>query len=306
MKRIFGYILITMLFFTTAKVSAQQMPYYTQFMFNEYLINPGVAGTHNFVQLRANSRIQWLGMDDAPRTMSFSMYGPWKDKSMGYGGSIFHDDTGPDSRTAINLTYAYNIALTDFIRISGGITFGLMQYKFDGSGIYIGDEVGDDPVFNGSVESEYIPDASIGIYLYSTAFYAGIAAHQLFGNKLELYETVDTISNDETNQLKQHYYLTGGYHFVLNRDWIVQPSILFKTMFPNQYQFELNAKVTWQRMVWLGLTYRTSDALAVMAGYNYQNRIYIGLSYDITYSDLRRYTGGTFEVMIGVRFNKIK
>jgi type IX secretion system PorP/SprF family membrane protein len=303
--RILIFVILCLVFIMPAK--GQQAPYYTQYMFNDYLVNPAVAGTNNYFQIRANSRIQWIGMSDAPRTMSIAAYGPFKEKTMGYGGYIYNDVTGPESRLSLGGTYAYNLMITDMMRISGGITIGLMQYKLDGTKINIGDQVGYDPAFPDGVESQIIPDASAGIYLYSTYYYVGISAHQLLGNKFNLHGDLDSVDTDMgINRLKQHLYLSGGYHFILNRDFVLQPSAMIKYTGPGQIQAELNVTTTYQRMVWGGLTYRTGDAIAVLLGYNYESKIYIGLSYDITVSELRRYSNGTIEVMVGYRFNDIK
>lgn len=294
------------------QVKAQQHQFYTQYMFNDYLVNPAVAGTHNYFQIRANSRIQWVGMTDAPRTMSVSMYGPWEDKSMGYGGYVYHDVTGPTSQTALNGTYSYNMPINESMRISGGISIGFMQYRLDGTEIYSG-ENNNDPALTGGVDTRFVPDASVGVYLYSSYFYVGLSAHQLLGWRVS--DEVDgpapgtnpnNIAGEGVSRLKQHVYLSGGTHFWLSRDFTLQPSILVKALFPDQYQAEINAKVTYQNQVWGGLSYRTSDAISVLLGYNYENKVYFGISYDVTVSDLARYTSGTYEVMIAYRFNDIK
>ncbi|MGM0407177.1 MAG: PorP/SprF family type IX secretion system membrane protein [Bacteroidota bacterium] len=307
MKKIKLLIFVVLCLAFIEPVKAQQAPFYTQYMFNDYLVNPAVAGSNNYFQIRANSRIQWIGMSEAPRTMSVAAYGPFKERPMGYGGYIFNDVTGPESRLSLGGTYSYNLMLTDMMRISGGITIGLMQYKLDGTQIKIGDQVGYDPAFPDGVESQMIPDASAGVYLYSTYYYVGISAHQLLGNKFNLHEDLDSVDTDMgINRLKQHLYLSGGYHFILNRDFVLQPSALIKYTGPGYFQAEINVKATYQRMIWGGLSYRTGDAVAVLLGYNYENKIYFGLSYDITVSELRRYSNGTIEVMIGYRFNDVK
>ena len=303
MKRLRFIIYIVFCLVFIKQIDAQQAPSYTQYMLNDYLINPAVAGTYNYFQFRANSRIQWIGITDAPRTMSIAGYGPFEKRDMGYGGYIFNDVTGPESRLALGGTYAYNIAINDAIRMSGGISFGIMQYKLDGTVMNFDNEVYD-PVMSDGVESRIIPDASVGLYLWETRFYVGISAHQLFGNKYNTHEETD--STQGISRLTQHVYLSGGYNVILNRDFMVMPSALIKYTSPGQIQAEINAKVTYQRIVWGGISYRTGDAIAVLAGYNYENKFHIGLAYDITVSDLRRYSSGTIEVMIGYRFNSIK
>lgn len=300
---IFG--LFCLLFAGMAK--SQQAPFYTQWMFNEYLINPAVAGTLNSFNIRANSRIQWMGITDAPRTMSVAGYGPLKKLPMGYGGYIYNDITGPDSRLAFGGTYAYNIAINDAIRISGGLNLGLIQFKLDNTKIDIGEGI-DDPAFTGNVESSYALDGAFGVYVYSTYFYAGLSAHQLFGNKLNtLHGDIEGTDSDKgINRLKQHFYAVGGYNIILNREFLLTPSLLLKYMSPGQFQAEINVKTLYKRIIWGGLSYRTSDAVSIVAGYNYENKILIGIAYDLTTSDLRKYSNGTIEVMIGYKFNAMK
>ena len=151
-------------------------------------------------------------------------------------------------------------------------------------------------------------DASVGFLLYETRFYVGISAHQLLGNKI--HEEADSAQG--VSRLTQHVYLSGGYNIQLNRDFSVLPSALIKYV-PGQIEADINAKVTYQRIVWGGLTYRfgysgyfNSDAIAIIAGYNHENKYYIGFAYDITVSEIRKYAGSTFEIMLGIRFNSIR
>ncbi len=310
MKRLKFIIFIALCLVFIKQINGQQAPYYTQYMFNDYLINPAVAGTFNHFKIRANSRIQWIGITDAPRTMSISGYGPFKEKDMGYGGYIYNDVTGPESRLSLGGTYAYNIAINDAWRISGGLSVGIKQYKLDGTIMDFDDDLYD-PAMTEGVKSHTGLDANLGIYAYSTFYYVGISAHQLLGNKYNVHEVIDSAQG--ISRLTQHVYLSGGANFILNRDFAITPSALIKYASPGLIEADINAKVTYQRIVWGGLSYRfgsagyfTSDAVAVMAGYNYENKIYIGLAYDITLSDLRRYSSGTIEVMIGYQFNNVK
>jgi type IX secretion system PorP/SprF family membrane protein len=147
--------------------------------------------------------------------------------------------------------------------------------------------------------------------VYETRYFVGISAHQLFGNKYNTHEVAD--SSQGISRLKQHLYLSGGYNIQLNREFSILPSALIKYAAPGQFQADINAKVTYNRIVWGALTYRfgssgyfTSDAIAIMGGYNHENKFYIGLAYDLTVSDLRKYSSGTIEVMIGYRFNSIR
>ena len=119
----------------TLRVAAQQVPLYTQYMFNRIIYNPAVAGVDPYFQILSNHRFQWVGMTDAPLTNAISFFGPHRSRPMGYGGYVYHDITGPTSRTTLTGVYAYNVEVFSDIRLSMGLSMGLMQYRVDGTQI---------------------------------------------------------------------------------------------------------------------------------------------------------------------------
>lgn len=298
MRKLFIYILF-ICFAGSMNLLGQQLPHYSQYMFNDFVINPAIAGTHDYYQIRTNHRFQWVGMVDPPMTNSIAFYGPHTRMDMGYGGYIYTDVTGPTSRTGVTGSYAYNIALMPGMRLSMGLSFSMLQYKVDGTQLAPKDP--SDQIIQGVVSTSYVPDAGIGAYLYADNFYAGFSVAQLLNNKLKIWEEKTGL-----NKLKSHFYLTGGYRFELARDWILEPAAIIKATAPKEIRFELNSKVEWQEMVWGGIGYRFHEAISIMVGYNYDDKFYFGYAYDIGITDLRKYNLGTHELMIGYRFNDIK
>lgn len=297
MKKI---IFITLYIILAAwEARAQQNPHYTQYMFNEFVINPAIAGTKDYYQIRSNHRFQWVGLNDPPLTNTLSVYGPHADMPMGFGGHFYNDVTGPTSRSGITGSYAYNIEINRDVRLSGGLSLGMMQFKIDGSQL-TAKEAGDvaiQPV----VFSTYIPDASIGFYAWAENYYAGFSVTQLFNNSLKIFDEKNGL-----NKLKSHFYLTGGYTYEINRDYKLEPSILIKGTAPKIFQFDLTSRVIYQDMVWGGLSYRMKDAVSLLLGYIYDDKFYFGYSYDMGITGLRRYNSGSHELMIGYRFNDMK
>lgn len=298
MKRII-VIFICILLLAPAGLQSQQLPHFTQFMFNDYVLNPAVAGTKDYYQVRSNSRFQWAGIVDAPQTISLSLNGPHSTRPMGFGGYLYNDVTGPTSRTGLYGTYAYNIAIKGEVRLSMGLSFGIMQNKIDGTEITLHDP--NDLAMQGGVTSTVVPDASVGFYFYASSWYAGFSAFQLFSNNLKVYDEKNGL-----NKLKSHFYLLGGYQYDINDQFSIEPSVIIKAMSPVPIQIDLNAKVTYQEMVWLGLSYRSKDAASVLVGYIHDKRYYFGYSYDFSTSDIRNYNSGSHEIMIGIRFTSLR
>jgi type IX secretion system PorP/SprF family membrane protein len=283
----------------TLNLAGQQLPQFSQYMFNDFVLNPAIAGIHDYYQIRTNHRFQWVGMTDPPLTNSLSFYGPHASMNMGYGGTIYTDVTGPTSRTGISGSYGYNISIYGDMRLSMGLNLSVLQYRVDGTQLTPKDP--SDMFIQGVVSTTYVPDAGVGVYLYGDNYYAGFSAAQLLNNKLEIFEEKTGL-----NRLKSHFFVTGGYRFEMDPDWILEPSAIIKATAPSQFRFEVNAKVEWMEMVWLATGYRFHEAVTVMAGYNYDDKFYFGYSYDIGITELRLYNMGSHEIMIGYRFNDIK
>ena len=129
----------------------------------------------------------------------------------------------------------------------------------------------------------------------------GFSADQLINNKIKLYDTKTGLS-----KLNSHFYLIGGYKYYINREFAVEPTFMVKAVSPAPVQLDLQARVIYQDMVWLGLDFRTMDALAILVGYTYENKIYIGYSYDIGISSFSNYNSGSHELMIGYKFKALK
>ncbi len=302
MKRVL-YILLIILFITIAgRIRGQQTYMFTQYYFNPFLINPAVAETNNYYQIRANNRFQWVGLGDGPVTNALSVYGPYADKKydMGYGGNIVSDITGPISTLALNASYAYNIAINNAIRLSGGINFGMTQYKVDGTQVTLPDAGIVDNALPPIVKSYIKPDASAGLYLYSTNFNIGFAANQLFNSK------INKEINNPYDCLTSHFFLTGFYKYYIDRDFQLEPGIIIKAVDPAPVQVDLTCRVIYQNIVSAGIAYRSQDAVSVMIGYTYENKISIAYAYDIGISPIRQYTSGSHEIMLSYRFNAIK
>jgi type IX secretion system PorP/SprF family membrane protein len=280
-------------------LQAQQMPQYTQYMFNDFVINPAVAGVYDYYQIRTNHRFQWVGLLDPPMTNSIAFYGPHAKLPMGYGGYVYNDVTGPTSRTGITGSYAYNIAVTGNIRLSMGLSASFMQYRIDGTQLNPADV--SDPTILSLVSTSYLPDAGLGLYLYSDQFYVGLSAAQLLNNNIKIFDNKDGL-----NRLKTHFNLIGAYHFWIDENWLIEPSLMVKGTAPKELGFDITARVEWKQTLWTAVSYRYSEAVGVMLGYSFDQSLFFGYAYDIGISDLRKYNTGSHEVMIGYRFNDIK
>jgi type IX secretion system PorP/SprF family membrane protein len=281
---------------------AQQLPLFSQYMLNDYFQNPAVAGSRPVFDAVSANRLQWIGITDAPRTYALSLHGPVKAKNMGVGGYLFSDVTGPTRRAGISGSYAYHIKLAEKIKLSLSISAGVMQFAVDASKLTL-DNPGDYVFYNG-YQSKIVPDLGASFLLYGLPkengtgnWWLGAYVPQLYPAKLNLFETPTP-----TGKLATHVYVMGGYKAFLTDEFSAEPSLLIKYASPTPAQVDIGARVFYKNKIWIGGTYRTKDAISAMVGYTYKDNISIGYSYDITTTNLKNYSNGTHELMIGLRF----
>lgn len=277
---------------------AQQLPQYSQYMLNEMAINPAVAGRDDYAEVKSNNRHQWLGITDAPRTYMLTLQGPIKDKHMGLGMNVYTDIVGPTRRTGMNLSYAYHLKLKDEMHLAMGLSAGLQQWGIDGNKITLHDE-GDQQLVT-SYKTSPIPDFGAGLYFYEkNKFYFGISLPQLYRAPINLYD-----QSSGNSKLSGHYNVNAAYTIDLDEEFKIEPSLLIKYEKPAPVKVDVGARVIYKKEVWAGLVYRHKDAISVLLGYNYKDYLMIGYSYDITTTSVRKYSSGTHELMLGLRFSR--
>jgi type IX secretion system PorP/SprF family membrane protein len=291
-------LFVLLLVVTTA--FSQQLPQYSQYMFNDFVMNPAIAGRSNFWEAKSNNRYQWVGITDAPRTYVLSLQGPFKNLKMGIGGTIFTDIVGPTRRTGFNMAYAYHLKLNSTYKLSMGINAGVLQYSIDGSKILTHDA--GDPIMSPNYQSALTPDLGAGLYFYSDKLYVSLGFPQMYQANVKFFNYQTT----KNSTLEMHFYGLAGYKFNLNENFILEPSVLVKTtnlaLDKIPVKVDGGLKLSYQNKVWIGANYRTNDAVTAMIGYMYNNWLIIGYSYDYTITPLRKYNTGTHEIMLGLRF----
>jgi len=145
-----------------------------------------------------------------------------------------------------------------------------------------------------------LPDAGLGIYYRQKGFYAGFSVPQLFQSSIKL-EVNDPLN---MNKLIRHYFLSAGYKFKVADKFELDPSFQLKGVKAAPMQADINLRGIYNNLVWLGASYRTSDAVSILAGVIIKDMIEIGYSYDITTSNLNTVSNGAHEVLVAYRLKR--
>jgi type IX secretion system PorP/SprF family membrane protein len=228
---------------------------------------------------------------------------------MGYGVTVYDDVTGPISRMELNGSYAYNIALSAEIRMSFGANFGVLQYKIDGSKLTTtttpDEQTTYDAIIPNGVWSKFFPDAAAGVYVYRNDFHIGLSADNLFNQTILNNQPINGQSK-ALGKLQSNFYLLGSYYYIINRHYAVESSGMIQKVIPAPYQFDINVKGIYMNTAWLGISYRSQDAISILMGYTFNKRILVGYSFDWSLSAISRYNIGTHEIMLAYKFNPLK
>lgn len=293
LKRLIFVLLVACPFWA----KGQQLPQFSQYLFNEYFINPAFAGARDYFEVRSNNRYQWVGITDAPRTYTLSLNGPNKQRNMGFGGQIFTDIVGPTRRVGIQASYAYHFQITENVKFSLGLSAGFLQWLVDGSKITLKNT--NDAVISNGLQNAIVPDATFGFLLYEKEkWYFGGSIPNLTGSRLFFFN----YQTETLSKLERHYFLNGAYKFDINEDFQIEPSFMFKYVRPVPPKFDVGVRAIYKETVWLGAAFRTRDAWSALLGFMYKKNLMIGYSYDFTTTRIKNYSSGTHEIVLGVKF----
>ncbi|NOT52614.1 MAG: type IX secretion system membrane protein PorP/SprF [Chitinophagaceae bacterium] len=312
---------------------AQQRPHYTQYILNNYILNPALSGIENYVDVKLSTRDQWTGLNGAPRTSYLSVQGPigksdyrtsstsydmpgenprgkyyWENYTAaephhGVGLIMVNDKTGSFNRLTINATYAYHIGLNATTNFSAGFAAGITnisidrtKHDFTGTGDPFDPALG---TSSGTKINTLRPDLGAGVWLYSKNYFIGLSAQQIIPQKLVF---TDDANYGGEGRLVPHMFLSFGYRFLLTDQINAIPSVMMKYVknsSKNDFQPEANLKLQYMDMFWLGGSYRYQDGYAAMGGINIGNTFNVGYAYDFTTTALNTVAKGTHEIMVG-------
>ncbi len=298
-------ILFSFLLFLGFLSDAQQLPFNTQFVANELLYNPAIAGTKKTFDIRLSYRNQWVGFPDAPVTETFSMNYSVKNK-FGLGAYIYQDVTGFTKRSNYSICAAGQIHFTD-LTLSAGLSFAMVNYSVDGTKITTNQTL--DPAIDRAITaSAWAPDASFGLYLYNEKWRFGISGSNFIASSENFYKKYgfpgDT-SQAGALQLLTHFYAYLGYIYGANENITWQNSLLLNYMVGPPIFLSYEVRCYIQQNFIVGLSLRLNDAVALEVGIISHNSLQVCYSYDYVTSQINHFTSGSHEITLIYSFDKI-
>jgi type IX secretion system PorP/SprF family membrane protein len=326
---------IILIFFLSFNLNcwSQAKPSYTQYILNNYILNPAIAGIENYTDTKFSYRNQWTGISGSPVTGYLSIHGPigklddrasatsfemqgvnprgkdyWTQYQAppshhGLGLTFLNDKAGYINRWSIYGSYAYHQPIGRKTTLAAGINLGMSSVNLDRSKIYFGNLDPNDPAigYANNELSKIKPEIGAGLWVYSSRYFAGLSVLNIIPGKNNF------VKNDRYGEYyTPNYFLTAGYRFNLDDNFNLLPSFMYQYWEPQLSGVHINFKLQYRDLMWAGASYRFSDLISgysALFGMNISNAFNVSYAYELaSTSRLKNYTGNTHEIMIGFIF----
>ncbi len=295
MKKLFS---ILCLFFILQEFYAQQSVQYTQFTFNDYGLNPAIAGSSNGLMFLAGRRTQWRGFELAPETNFVNITKAIGKKGYrhywhGVGAYVEQDKMGVFTTQVMYLSYAIHFKLSPQFRFSFGVAAGMKKVALSNLVFDM-----NDPTFSMDNRSVKVPDVIPGFYLYSKKFTLSVAMHNVYKNTLSFGGKELGIGNG-VSLLPTAYvtvtrkFISGDYNFVS------VPAINLQTDFRGIPSANINFMTYYKKRIGLGVNYRIHDSFSAILQVRVWKNLVVGYAFDFTISRFRVAKANSDEIMMG-------
>ena len=290
-------IILAALILVIQTTYSQQLHFTSQYLQHNSMYNPAAAGMADHNMVGISYRSQWSSFPGNPRT--FMVYGDFLLRKLkaGLGAYIYRDETGPTSRTGIQLAYSYHIKTGEKGRLGVGLELRALQFAVDKS--KISDALGsNDPILGGS-DKKIGVDAGAGVYWTNDKFSIGAAVSQLIESKLEL---ASVPNSTEGGKLYRHYNFMTNYRIQTGDDIYVIPNAMVRVIEHSPTEYDFGTQIDYQDKIWWGLDWRVRQSWSIQAGFRILQRVKLTYSYDYYVTPISIFTAGSGAHEIGIQF----
>jgi type IX secretion system PorP/SprF family membrane protein len=288
-------ILTIFLFSFVSKLNAQQSVQFTQFMYNNLVINPAYAGAEDYPAITLISRNQWTGVENAPSTQSLSAHTLIKKKNIGFGITVVNDKIGVHKNLDMMTNYAYHLKVGKLSYFSVGLQLGVSNLKSDYASLAGSSS---DPKLTSI--NETMLGLGAGLYFRSPRFQLGLSAPQLLSKSVQL--------NDTTSLDIRRLNILGSsrYKFIVNERLEMEPGILVKYYPDLPVSYDVYWGIIYRKALTIGVSYRKEESIAGILKLQMTNKLQIGYSYDYPIQVAARLSTASHEFMLNYVFRSVK
>ena len=285
--RFFGILI--WLVFSVNRVTAQNEPQYTQYMYNIGSFNPAYVGSVQDPEISLLYRAQWLDIEGSPRTIRAGLNLPFANRKHGLGFNVVSDQLGPISQTYIDFAYSYQVKMSDNVNLSFGMDLGGALLNLDyAKGTFEGPEPRGQGVIN-----KFYPTIGAGLFMYEDdIWYLGASIPNFL---------TDGVYDDEVAAIvegKMQFNFIGGYVFDLSDGLRFKPAFLVNYIQGAPLNTNISANFLINSAFTAGVSYRLNNAVSALAGFQISSSVFAGYSYDYNTNQLGKFNSGSHELIL--------
>ena len=279
---IVGFVLLSL-----GTIQAQQLPHYTQYMYNMNILNPAYAGSKGpeVISLGILYRNQWYDAPENPKTLTANIHGAFNDNN-GIGLSFIKDQYGLIKQNIITADYSHTLHFAES-HLAFGLKAGVNLYSVSNDYYIIHPN---DPVLSNNLNDTRL-NLGAGVFYYTDKYYLSVSAPNFLANKFnggKAYKATDEI----------HLFVAGGYVFDLNDDFKLKPHFLLYNDIGQAIQADLNLNLLLYNRFEVGASYRLQDSYNFLFNVRLFNTLRLGYSYDMHVSDISYYSSASHEFFL--------
>jgi type IX secretion system PorP/SprF family membrane protein len=288
MNKIYVAVLIAVV--TLFEAQAQQDPHYTQYMYNMNVINPAYAGSKENLSFGLLYRKQWVDIQGAPSTFTFSGSTP-AGKNVGIGLSIIADEIGPVKEQNVYGDFSYTLNLGGEHKLALGLKAGV---TFQSIGLLDLASTLPQPTDNafGANTSNTFFNLGTGIFYYTDKYYVSFSVPNM------IRATYLDFNGAKYGTETQHYFLTGGYVFDLTPNLKFKPFAMLKSAFNAPSSVDVSTNFLFNERFEIGASYRLDDSFGAMVNFAITPGLRIGYAYDNVISEIRTVAPSSHEIIV--------
>jgi type IX secretion system PorP/SprF family membrane protein len=294
--KLFRNLSLVILLMAGAHSMAQQLPQFTQYMYNTISINPAYAGSRETLSIVGLHRSQWVGLDGAPETQTLSIHSPLRNEKIGLGFSFINDQLGYENFSYLYADFSYTIQTGENTKLAFGAKAGATHYNLDPE-LLNDPSIIEDPFFN-DVSNRWSPNIGAGLYWHSNRWYLGLSAPRLLNTD---YNKGEGDNQDYAAVERVSYYFTGGAVFDLSQNTKLKPAFLVKATNGAAPSLDLTANFLFYEKFWAGAGYRinnNAESIGGIVDFQVSKQLRIGYAYEYPLSEISNYTSGTHEFLL--------
>jgi len=269
---------------------AQQQATFSQYMFNGLAINPAYAGSHDVLDASFLTRFQNVGMPGAPNTQTLAMHAPLVNEKVALGFLVVHDKISVIGQTGVNGIYAYRIPMKKG-KLAMGVQAGFSAYQAAYSKL----ELYQQDLLLAQDVRQFRPNFGAGVYYSTHLWYAGISMPHLMNNVFQRSNNYKTVYQNIP------LIISGGYVFIFGPMLKIKPNFLFKWVDDRVVEMDLNTNILFDNVIWLGVSYKFSNAATLLMEVQATEQFRFGYSYSITTGPIRKAELGSHEILLNYR-----